>query len=61
MAFLKINIKRFLNTLTSGLIQAVCKKTADSHVALHGNISAAVQVTGLVEASKDVASLLACT
>jgi len=30
-------------------------------VALHGNISAPVQVTDLVEASKDAASLLVCT
>jgi len=30
-------------------------------VALHGNISAPVQVTDLVEASKDTASLLVCT
>ena len=31
------------------------------HVALCGNISAPVQVTDLVEASKDAASLLVCT
>ena len=30
-------------------------------VALHGNISAPVRVTDLVEASKDVSSLLVCT
>jgi len=30
-------------------------------VALHGNISAPVQVTDLVEVSKDMASLLVCT
>jgi len=30
-------------------------------VALHGNISAPVRVTDLVEASKDTASLLVCT
>ena len=30
-------------------------------MALHGNISAPVGVTDLVEASKDVASLLVCT
>jgi len=47
--------------LTSGLIQAVRKKTAGSHVALHGNISAPVRVTDLVEVSKDAASLLVCT
>jgi len=34
--------------LKSGLIQAVCKKTAGSHVALRENISVPVQVTGLV-------------
>ena len=49
------------NTLTSGLIQVVCKKTADSHVALRRNISAPVQVTDLVEASKDAASLVVST
>jgi len=49
--------KRSINTLTSGLIQAVCKKTAGSHVALRGNISAPVWVTGLVE----VSSLVVCT
>jgi len=45
----------------SGLIQAVCKKTAGSHVALHGNYSAPVSVTDLVEVSKDAASLVVCT
>jgi len=50
-----------INTLTSGLIQAVCKKTADSHVALCRNISAPVQVTDLVEASKDAANLVVGT
>jgi len=50
-----------LNTLTSGLIQAVRKKTADSHMALRGNISAPVQVTNLVKASKDAASFVVCT
>jgi len=54
-------IKGLINTLTSRLIQAVRKKTADSHVALRGNISAPVRVTDLVEASKDVASLVVCT
>jgi len=45
----------------SGLIQAVRKKTAGSHMALRGNISAPVQVTDLVEMSKDAASLVVCT
>jgi len=31
------------------------------HVALHGNISAPVRVTDVVEASKDATSLLVCT
>jgi len=31
------------------------------HVTLHGNFSAAVRVMDLVEASKDMASLLVCT
>jgi len=44
-----------------GLIQAVRKKTAGSHVALRGNISAPVQVTDLVQVSKDAASLVVCT
>ena len=48
-------------TLMSGLIQAVRKKTADSHVALRGNFSAPVWVTALVEVSKDAASLVVCT
>jgi len=52
---------RNINTLTSGLIQAVYKKTAGSHVALRGNISTPVRVTDLVEVSKDVASLVVCT
>jgi len=50
-----------LNNLTSGLFQVVCKKTAGSHVALRGNISAPVQVTDLVEVSRDAASLVVCT
>jgi len=49
------------NTLTSGLLQAVRKKTAGLHVALRGNISAPVQVTDLVEVSKVWASLVVCT
>jgi len=47
--------------LTSGLIQAVRKKTTGSHMALHGNISTPVQVTDLVEVSKDAASLAVYT
>jgi len=50
-----------VNTLTFGLIQAVRKKTAGSHVALHGNIYAPVWVMDLVEVSKDAASLVVCT
>jgi len=46
--------------LTSGLNQAVRKKTAGSHVALCGNFSAHVRVTDLVEVSKDMASLVVC-
>ena len=37
------------------------QKTAGSHVALRRNISAPVQVTDLVEVSKDAASLVVCT
>jgi len=51
----------WINTLMSGLIQAVRKKTADSHVSLCGNISTPVRDTDLVEASKDGASLVVCT
>jgi len=47
--------------LTSGLIQAVRKKTSELHVALHGNTSTPVWVTDLVEVSKDAASLVVCT
>jgi len=53
--------QKIINTLTSGLIQAIRKKTADSHVALRGNISAPVRITDLVEASKDAASLVVST
>jgi len=45
----------------SGLIQAVRKKTAGSHVALRGNISAPVWITDLVKVRKDAASLVVCT
>jgi len=49
-------------TLTSGLIQAVCKKkTEGSHVTLRVMISAPVRVTDLVEVSNDAASLVDCT
>ena len=37
------------------------QKTVDSHMALHGNIFAPVQVMDLVKASNDVASLVVCT
>jgi len=49
------------NTLTSGLISAVRKKTAESYVAVPRNISALFQVTDLVEVSKDAAGLVVCT
>jgi len=47
--------------MMSELIQVLCKKTADLHTALRGNISTPVQVTDLVEATKDAASLVVCT
>jgi len=47
-----ICLKLKFNTLTSGLIQAVCKKTAGSHVALRENISAPVSVTDLIVSVK---------
>ena len=56
-----IQYAALINTLTSGLIQAVRKKTAESHVALRRNISAPVRVTDLIEVSKDAASLVVCT
>jgi len=46
------------NTLRTGLIQAVRKKTADSHVALRGNFSAPVCSTDPVKVSKNAASLV---
>jgi len=51
----------FINTLMSGLIQAVRKITAGPHVALCQNISAPVRVTDLVQVSKDTTILLVCT
>ena len=53
--------KLAFDTLKSGLIQAVCKKTAGSHVALRGNISVPDQVMDLVEVSKHAASIVVCT
>ena len=50
-----------INTLTSGLNQAVHKKTAGLHVALRRNISSPVRVMDLFEASKHAASLVVCT
>ena len=47
-----------VNTLRAGLIQAVRKKTADSHVALRRNFSAPVCSTNLVKVSKNAASLV---
>jgi len=61
MLFVLFSYIRRINTLTSGLIQAVRKNTAGSHVALCGNISALVWVTDLVEVSKDAANLVLCT
>jgi len=55
------NKRQSLNTLTSRLIQVVYKKTAGLHVALHGNISAPLRVTDLVEVSKDAAGLVVST
>jgi len=49
---------RLLNTLRAGLIQAVRKKTVDSHMALRGNFSAPVCSTDPVKVSKNAASLV---
>jgi len=64
MKHIHIILKMFenlLKTLMSGLIQVVHKKTAGSHVALGGNISASIRVTDLVKVLKDAASLLVYT
>jgi len=50
-----------LNTLAPSCFRGFSEKKRLTHVALCGNISAPVQVTDLVEASKDAASLLVCT
>ena len=50
-----------LNTWRPAAFGDFRKKNAWTHVALLGNISAPVRATDLVEASKDVASLLVCT
>jgi len=50
--FVLSHSKPKLNTLTSGLIQTVRKKTADSHMALHRIISTPVRVTDLVKFQK---------
>jgi len=39
----------------------IFEKNTETHVALHGNYSAPVLVTDLLEVSKDAASLLVCT
>ena len=54
-------IPRHINTFAPGLIQAVCKKTAGSHMALRGNFSGPVSTTDSVKGSKDSASLVLCT
>jgi len=53
--------KSCINTLASGLVQAVCVKTAGLHVALRGNFSGPVSATDPVKISKDSASLVICT
>jgi len=50
-----------LNTLAPEWIRGFSEKNAKTHVALCGNISAPIQVTDVVEASKDAASLVVCT
>ena len=45
-------IKNLHNTLAPGLIQAVRKNTARSHIALCGNVSTPVQVTDLVSVKR---------
>ena len=63
--WLDINLSNFSRatkyTLTSGCFWRFSQKNLSKRVALRGNISATVQVTDLVEALKDAASLLVCT
>jgi len=51
----------FFNTFAPGLIQAVRKKTAGSHVPLRRNLSSPVTAKDLVKGSKALASLVLCT
>jgi len=51
-----------LNTLAPGRFWGFSKKSnTETHMALHGNFSALVQVMDVVEALKEAASLLVCT
>jgi len=50
-----------INTLTSGLNQAVCAKTIGSHVVLRVRNSGAESGRELSKGSKDAASLLVCS
>jgi len=50
-----------LKTFAAGLIQAVRRKTAGSHMASRRNFSGPVNATGLVKVAKDSASLVDCT
>jgi len=50
-----------VNTFATGLIQAVCAKTARLHVALRRNFSGLVSATDPVKSLKDSASLVVCT
>jgi len=50
-----------LDTLASGQKRGFLRKNTETHVALRVNYSTPVQVTDLVEVSKDAASLLECT
>jgi len=52
---------RYINTFASGLIQAVCVKTAVLHVALRGNFSSPVSATDPFKSSKDSESLIVRT
>jgi len=47
--------------LQTGLNQAVCAKTAGSHMALRRNFSGPVSATDPVKSSKDLASLVVST
>jgi len=55
------NVHFVILTLWRAAAFGIFEKNAKTHVALHGNFSALVRVTDLVEVTKDAESLLVCT